>query len=67
MNAVLLLRQGDTRGDLYRPLVTGKTIAISFVAVGELYVWSFEREWGANRVSAFEEMPAFLDLPPRGL
>ena len=35
-----LIRPGDTRGDLYRPLVQGKTIALSFISVGELYVWA---------------------------
>ncbi|MFQ5927407.1 MAG: PIN domain-containing protein [Terriglobia bacterium] len=50
-----LLRRGDTRGELYRPLVKDKTIALSFVSVGELYVWSVKRKWAAKTIAAFEE------------
>ena len=34
-----LNKPGDTRAALYRPHITGKTIALSFVTVGELYTW----------------------------
>lgn len=50
-----LIRPGDTRGDLYRPLVKGKTIALSFISVGELYVWAEIRNWGTPKLAAFEE------------
>jgi tRNA(fMet)-specific endonuclease VapC len=56
MDAVLLdtdvfsyLLKGDSRGALYRPHVEGKTVAISFVTVGELYAWAEVREWGERR------------------
>lgn len=50
-----LIRQGDTRGDLYRPHVKNKTVALSFVSVGELYVWAETRNWNAKTLAAFEE------------
>ena len=50
-----LIKDGDTRADLYRPHVKGKTIALSFVTVGELYVWTIKRQWAAKRVADLEE------------
>lgn len=50
-----LLKGGDTRAELYRPHVKGKTIALSFVTVGELYVWTIKRQWGARRIADLEE------------
>jgi len=47
----ILLRQGDSRAESYRPLVKNKTIALSFISVGELYVWSVKREWGKKRLA----------------
>ena len=50
-----LIRPGDTRGDLYRPLVKGKTVALSFISIGELYVWAEVRSWGPQKLADFEE------------
>ncbi len=50
-----LSKEGDTRADLYRPHVKGKTIALSFVTVGELYVWTVTRKWSAKRIAALEQ------------
>lgn len=50
-----LIRPGDTRGNLYRPLVQGKTVALSFISVGELYVWAEIRKWSPQTVAVFEE------------
>lgn len=50
-----LIRPGDTRGDLYRPLVKGKTVALSFISVAELYTWTVARNWGAQCLAEFEE------------
>jgi len=35
---------------LYRPHVEGRSVAITFVTVGELYVLALRNEWGATRV-----------------
>lgn len=38
-------------GKLYRPYVVGKTVAVSFITVGELLFGAKKRKWGARRVS----------------
>jgi tRNA(fMet)-specific endonuclease VapC len=59
-----LIRPGDTRGDLYRPLVKGKTVALSFISVGELYVWAEVRNWGPQKIADFEErLKAWRNYP----
>ena len=63
MNAVLLdtdvfsflIRETDTRGELYKPHVQGKTIALSFVTVGELFAWSFRKKWSAKNFADLEQ------------
>lgn len=50
-----LIREHDTRAELYRPHVSGKTIALSFVSVGELYVWTVSHRWSPKRIAALEE------------
>lgn len=61
MDAVLLdtdvysyLLKGDSRADAYRRHLRGRTPAISFVTVGELYVWAQKRGWGATRITELE-------------
>jgi tRNA(fMet)-specific endonuclease VapC len=49
-----LLRRNDTRANLYRPHVQHKTLAVSFVTVGELYYWAGRRKWGPARLEALE-------------
>jgi len=62
MDAVLLdtdvfsyLNKGGTRADLYRPHVKGKTIALSFITVGELFFWTVKRKWSPKRIALLEE------------
>jgi tRNA(fMet)-specific endonuclease VapC len=50
-----LNKQGDSRAELYRPHVKDKTIALSFISVGELYVWTVKRQWSAKRIAALEQ------------
>jgi predicted nucleic acid-binding protein len=50
-----LLKKGDTRGDLYRPHVKGKTIALSFISIGELYYWTVKRKWSAKKIADLEQ------------
>jgi predicted nucleic acid-binding protein len=64
-----LIKEGDTRAELYRPHVKGKTIALSFVTVGELFAWSVKKNWNAKRraeldrrIRAAVVVPYDLDL-----
>jgi tRNA(fMet)-specific endonuclease VapC len=59
-----LMREADTRAALYRPHIKDKTIALSFVTVGELYVWSTRRRWSAKRVAALgQRLKSVLIIP----
>jgi predicted nucleic acid-binding protein len=62
MDAVLLdtdvfsyLNKGDSRAELYRAHVRGKTIALSFITVGELFYWTVKRKWGRKRIASLEQ------------
>jgi predicted nucleic acid-binding protein len=50
-----LLRAGDARGDPYRQHVQGKTIAVSFITVGELYYGAVKRNWNPKTISSLEQ------------
>jgi predicted nucleic acid-binding protein len=50
-----LLRTADKRGELYRPHVQGKTIAVAFVTVGELYYGAQKRGWGKRKLALLEQ------------
>jgi predicted nucleic acid-binding protein len=49
-----LMKRTDTRAELYKPHVKGKTIALSFITVGELFAWGVMRNWGASRFAELE-------------
>jgi tRNA(fMet)-specific endonuclease VapC len=59
-----LTRNGDTRGDAYRPHVRGKTVSISFITVGEIYFGAEKRKWGSRTLSSFlERLKAVVVVP----
>ncbi len=49
------LLKGDTRAELYRPRLQGKTLALSFIPVAELYQWAYVRNWGVRKLTRLEE------------
>lgn len=49
-----LMKPGDSRGPLYRPRVTGKTIAVSFITFGELYYGALHKQWGPKNIADLE-------------
>lgn len=62
MDAILLdtdifsyLNKGDSRSELYRPHVRGKTIALSFITIGELFFWTVKRKWSQKRIASLEQ------------
>ncbi len=71
MDAVLLdtdvfsfLMKNDTRGVAYRSHIKNKTVAISFVTVGELYHWAEKRNWSEkNRQSLEDRIKAVVVVP----
>jgi tRNA(fMet)-specific endonuclease VapC len=71
MDAVLLdtdvfsyLMKNDTRGNAYRPHIKNKTVAISFITVGELYFWAENRQWSSkNRQNLEDRIKAVVVVP----
>ena len=59
-----LMKPKDTRGNAYRPHVKAKTVAVSFITVGELYHWAEKRKWSAkSRQNLEERMKAVVIVP----
>jgi predicted nucleic acid-binding protein len=59
-----LARDHDTRGDAYRPYVRGKTVAISFITVGEIYFGADKKGWSSKTLSTFmERLKAVVVIP----
>lgn len=50
-----LIRPGDRRGDAYRRHILNKTIAISFITVGELYFGSIKKGFTGKTLANLEE------------
>jgi tRNA(fMet)-specific endonuclease VapC len=54
----------DNRGDLFHPFIIGRTPALVFVTVGELYYWAYKRKWGADKVQRLEnKIKEYLVFP----
>ena len=47
--------KADTRAEVYRPHLVGKTLVLSFMSVAELYRWAEEHNWRQNRRAALEQ------------
>jgi tRNA(fMet)-specific endonuclease VapC len=63
-DVVSFLMKGDTRAELYRPHLQGKTLALSFMTVAELYQWAYVRNWGERKVARLEDqMHRYVILP----
>ena len=59
-----LMKPKDTRGDAYRFHVKGKTAAVSFITVGELYHWAEKRKWSSSsRQNLEERLKAVVVVP----
>jgi predicted nucleic acid-binding protein len=54
-DVVSYLFKGDTRAEAYRQHLQGKTLAISFMTVAELYQWAYVRNWGERRLTRLED------------
>jgi predicted nucleic acid-binding protein len=50
-----LMKPKDTRGDVYRPHVKGKTVAVSFITVGELFYGAEKKKWSLKTLSLLQE------------
>ncbi len=72
MNDVLVLDtdvasfifKGDTRAETYRPYLRGKTLALSFMTVAELYQWALVRRWGERQLARLDAQLASYVIVP---
>jgi tRNA(fMet)-specific endonuclease VapC len=63
-DVVSFLFKGDTRAQLYRPHLQGKTLALSFMTVAELYQWAYIRNWGEQKLTRLEDqLRAYIIVP----
>ena len=63
-NIVSYVMKGDTRAEKYRPYFAGRTLAISFMTVGELCEGAYRKGWSERRLSRLrEEIGRYLVIP----
>ena len=63
-NVVSFLMRGHTFAEPYRRHLEGKTLAISFMTVGEMYEGARRRGWGQARMAALEtRLRTYLVVP----
>lgn len=60
----LLPTRPHTFASLYRPHIEGKSAAISFVTVGELYVLAVRNKWGPAKLFGLEAHLRLLVVIP---
>jgi predicted nucleic acid-binding protein len=59
-----LMKPKDARGDAYRLHVKGKTVAVSFITVGELYYGAEKRNWSGKTLRNLQErLKAVVVIP----
>lgn len=54
-DVVSFLFKRDSRAELYRPHLTGRLLAVSFMTVAELDLWALQRRWGAEQRARMDE------------
>lgn len=63
-NIVSYIMKGDTRVAGYRRHLEGKTLAISFMTVGELYEGGYRRRWSEGKLRRLrDEIEHYLVIP----
>ena len=63
-NIVSYIMKGDTRAAGYRRHLEGKTLAISFMTVGELYEGGYRSRWSENKLRRLrDEIEGYLVIP----
>lgn len=63
-NIVSYLLRGDTRADPYRKHLAGKTLAISFMTIGEMYEGAYRAAWGPPKLRALSAaLSKYLVVP----
>jgi tRNA(fMet)-specific endonuclease VapC len=56
--------KGSPYADPYLPLLSDRTLALSFMTVAELFQWAMLRQWGNRRLNQLEEyLSNYLIIP----
>ncbi len=50
-----LMKPGDRRAEIYRKHVAKKTVAVSFITVGELLFGARKKNWGTDRMERLKQ------------
>ena len=59
-----LMKSKDTRADAYRPHVKGKTVAICFITLGELYYGAEKKKWSGKTLRNLQERLKAVVIAP---
>jgi predicted nucleic acid-binding protein len=63
-NIVSYLMRGDTRAEPYRRHFEGKTLAVSFMTLGELYEGAYRRGWSQEKLRRLQEqIKSYVVIP----
>jgi len=63
-NIVSYLMKGHSLAQSYRQHLEGRTLAISFMTVGELYEGAYRRKWGKARMATLaDQIKNYLVVP----
>ena len=63
-NIVSYLMKGHTLAEQYRPDLEGKTLAISFMTVGELFEGAYRRNWSAAKMDELRQrLKSYIVIP----
>lgn len=57
-DVISYLLRGDTRAARFRPYLTGRLLAVSFMTIAELDRWALQYRWGSARL---ERLAVFLE------
>lgn len=56
--------RGDTRAELFRSVLAGRVLVVSFMTVAELERWALGRNWGPSRMASLERFLERFTLLP---
>lgn len=63
-NVVSFLMRGHPLVESYKPYLAGRTLAISFMTVGELYEGAYRARWSQKRLTALRDaVGAYVTIP----
>jgi len=63
-NIVSYLMRGHTLAEQYRPDLEGRTLAVSFMTVGELFEGAYRRNWSPSKMDELKQrLRSYIVVP----